>query len=166
MKDNRNDIDIQETAAVDLDDALKDKVNRWQVFWGKIQEATDDSEEKLDGKVFAISTGGIAILLGTMGLANKSLDNGVWTAVVSLTAFGIAMILNLVYYKITIRNHNKQFKEIGKYISNPTEDDDYLYDLIESDNKKIDGLSTKAIVFNVIGVVFFAVYMLVNIICK
>lgn len=73
----------------------QDKVEYWQKYWDKLQSATDDSEEKLDGKIFTVSTGGIGLLLGTMGLGHEVLHKGWKFAVVSLIAFAFALGINL-----------------------------------------------------------------------
>lgn len=143
-------------------DLISEKVSWWQNYWLRLQSATDDSEEKLDGKTFTLSTGGIGLLLGLMGIGHESLTNGVWAAIVSLSAFAIALTINLLYYKLTIRNHNKHFKEIGDFIVNKKDDDKYLYSMIEEDDRKIDYISNISLALNILGIVFFGIYIVIN----
>lgn len=156
-KSNSNKKVVNEPINVDSDSS-----SHWIEYWKQLQEATNDSEEKLDGKTFAIATGGIGLLLGIMGIGHERISVGIGYAITALSAFAIALLMNLCYYKKTIKNHNKQFEKIGEYIRNHNgEDDDYLYAMIEKDNRGVDRLSSISLFFNIVGIIFFAVYVVI-----
>ncbi|MBR7068428.1 MAG: hypothetical protein IKI28_08930 [Bacteroidales bacterium] len=142
----------------------QDKVEYWQKYWDKLQSATDDSEEKLDGKIFTVSTGGIGLLLGTMGLGHEVLHKGWKFAVVSLIAFAFALGINLFYYRKQKKQHERHFDEIEKFIENPQDNDGHLRKMIKKDNKITDIFSRLAVDFIIIGIISFGVYITLNVI--
>ncbi len=144
-------------------DATQEMVSYWKEYWKQLQEATDDSESKLDDKVFAISAGGIGLLLGTMGIGGKdNLSDCIWLAIVSLIMFGFALLFDVYYYRKSIKNHDKQFRAIGDFINNPQGSDEFLCQMIENDNKKLDHIFTTAFTLSLLGIVSFAAYILTN----
>ncbi len=141
---------------------IRNKVDYWNdQYWPELQKATDDSEEKLEKMSTTISVGAIGLLLGTLGFGHKSLVPGY--AIVSLCAFVAVLCIYMGYHIFAIRKHNKQFDAIREYVANPKDDDSYLIEMIKKSNSKMDVLSSLAVLFLLIGISFFAIYLLNNI---
>lgn len=139
-------------------------VKYWQKYWPQLQSATDDCEEKLDGKIFTVSTGGIGLLLGTMGVGHEALNKGWIFASISMVTFTVALTLNLIYYKKTKSQQNIQSNEIKRFIENPQNDDSHLHKMIAKDNEIMDCYSTWAVIFLLLGIISFGVYITLNVI--
>lgn len=83
-------------------------------YWPELQKANFDSENKLDTKLFAVASGTIGLLLGTLSFTEKHL--AICEAMTALVLFGVSTIINIVYHYIATYNHQKQFDEITRLI--------------------------------------------------
>ena len=139
----------------------KERIDYWRnEYWSELQKATFDSEEKQEKYVFAISTGAVGIMLGTMGFQKES--PSLCYAIVALCLFAIAMFLCIIYHIIAKRNHQKQFDLIEKYASGKINDDSLIRDEIKKSNKKLDCISIFSVLFIFAGVVSFVLYLTKN----
>ncbi len=129
-------------------------------YWPELQKATFDSEDKQEKYVFTISTGAVGLLLGTMGFNDK--PNAVCIAIIALGLFTIAMLSCIVYHIIAKRKHNKQFKMIKDFISDPKKGDTEIRDYINESNCFLDWWSIISIVFIFVGIILFVLYLIKN----
>lgn len=72
-------------------------------YWPELQKADFDSEDKIDTKLFTVSSGAIAMLIGTLSFTEK--HQNIALALFAIALFGVSIILNIVYHFIATENH-------------------------------------------------------------
>lgn len=139
----------------------KENVDYWlNEYWPELQKANFDSEEKQEKYVFTISTGAVGLLLGTMGFQTK--PEGICFALTALGLFTLSMLSCVIYHIIAKNKHNKQFKMIEEFVSNPAEGDSGIREQIKKSNCLLDWWSIISIVFIFVGIILFAIYLIKN----
>lgn len=139
----------------------KERIDYWRnEYWPELQKADFDSEEKQEKYVFAISTGAVGIMLGTMGFQKGS--PFLCYAIVALCLFATAMFLCIFYHIVAKKNHQKQFDLIEKYVSEQKSDDSTIREEIKKSNKKLDRISVVSVLLIVAGIVMFVLYLTKN----
>ncbi|MBQ6742951.1 MAG: hypothetical protein IJR04_10265 [Bacteroidales bacterium] len=140
----------------------KEMIDYWSnEYWQKLQDANYDSEDKLDTKLFAVSSGAIGLLLSAMSFTEK--HQAICLAIYATISFGISIILNIVYHFIAMSNHQKQFDEISNLINSGKEDDAHIRKIIKRGNKCLFAISIFSMVFILAGFVLFSIYIKANI---
>lgn len=130
-------------------------------YWPELQKADFDSEDKIDTKLFAVSSGAIALLMGTLSFTEK--HQNIAFAMLSISLFGLSIILNIVYHYVAASNHQKQFDQITKMVNNEVYDDSSLRDTIKNGNRILLTISIISIILILIGFVLAGIYILANV---
>lgn len=129
-------------------------------YWPDLQKADFDSENKIDTKLFTVSSGAIALIMGTLSFTEK--HQNIAFALFAIALFGLSIILNIVYHFIATKNHRKQFDQISKMVNNETNDDSSIRLLIKNGNKKLLALSITSIVIILIAFILTGIYISAN----
>ena len=130
-------------------------------YWPELQKATFDSEDKLDTKIFAVCTGADGLLLGSMSFMKE--QNYVYVAIVALFFFTLAMAINILYHKKAMKNHQEQFSLISDFAYSLDSTDNKIRKCIDDGNHKLDCMSTLSLIFILVGMISFAIYVILNI---
>ncbi|MBR6292217.1 MAG: hypothetical protein IKR33_05400 [Bacteroidales bacterium] len=136
--------------------------NYWlKEYWPDLQKADFDSEDKIDTKLFTVSSGAIALLIGTLSFTEK--HQNISLAIFAITFFGVSIILNIIYHFIATKNHRKQFDQITKMVNNEVLDDTPLRLLIKKGNRTLLFISIISMVLILIGFILAGIYILANV---
>ena len=127
-------------------------------YWPELQKAGFDSEDKIDTKLFAVSSGAIALLIGTLSFTEK--HQNIALALFAIALFGVSIILNIVYHFIATENHQKQFDQI---VNKEIPDDIPLRQLIKKGNHILLIISIISMVLILIGFILAGIYILANV---
>ena len=130
-------------------------------YWPDLQKVDFDSENKIDTKLFTVSSGAIALIMGTLSFTEK--HQKIVFAMFAIALFGVSIILNIIYHFIATKNHQKQFDKISEMVNNEINDDSSLRLLIKNGNKKLLAISIISIVIILIGFILTGIYILANI---
>lgn len=130
-------------------------------YWPELQKADFDSEDKIDTKLFTVSSGAIAILIGTLSFTEK--HQNIALALFAIALFGVSIILNIVYHFIATENHQKQFDQIAKMVNKEIPDDIPLRQLIKKGNHILLIISIISMVLILIGFILAGIYILANV---
>ncbi|MBR5092250.1 MAG: hypothetical protein IKX32_02105 [Bacteroidales bacterium] len=130
-------------------------------YWPDLQKADFDSEEKIDTKLFAVSSGAIALIIGTLSFTEK--HQQVFLAMLAVMLFVTSIILNIFYHFIATKNHQKQFKQISQLVSSTDEDDTSIRETVKNGNCTLLVISIISVVLILGGFILAGIYLYANI---
>lgn len=145
-----------------IDENIEKRKNYWRnEYWPKLQKTTDDSESKLEKYLFAVSSGAVGLLFGTMGFLDKPIK--IFLLFCSFGAFAISLLLCIVYHIIATSGHKRQFELINDFIHNPNKKEDALCQNVKKLNYLLDNIHIVSFIFIIIGIILFVIYLYNNI---
>jgi len=146
--------------------ARRDKDREKQVkyfreeFWPQLEEATNNSEEHFDTKIFAVSSGAFAIELAILQFIKKPADCfAKWAAALLI----VTLLLNISVHLIGQSFQHSQSKAVEEFINGEESSDDKIYRKIKKQDRTIHVINIISLLTLVVGISFLAAFTLTNI---
>ncbi|MCQ2296100.1 MAG: hypothetical protein MJZ45_01705 [Bacteroidales bacterium] len=89
-----------------------DEKQYWSDYFKELEKAREDSEIRLDQRLYTIPTGAIAIMLGTIGIKLQSEFCYEWLFVGALLSFVLALILSIIHHLFLSNDNAKILEQI------------------------------------------------------
>lgn len=142
----------------------EEKEKFWNEFWDVIQKATSETEEHIDKKVFAVSSGAIALELTILQFLDKGTACCIclakWAAALNI----LALALNIAVQLIGHCFQHRQETMVESFLSDKNiEDDNNIHKAIKRHNNWLFALNIASVVFLFAGLVMLSWFTLTNI---
>lgn len=133
----------------------------WLDFWPTLQQATRETDNHIDKKVYGIAAGGIGLEMASIQFLNDTCFK--WLAITSAILFSFTLMINLGSHVWSLKSQQKERDAITDFISQEDSiDDQHIYDLIRKENKIITIINNCSILLMIAGILSFLIYLFLN----
>ncbi len=140
----------------------KERTDFWGEYWPKLQEATKETEEHIDKKIYGITVGGIGAEIASLQYL-KSIDCKI-LAILASGFFIAALLLNLYSHVTALKSHEKQGDSIQQFFDDANAiDDSEIYKTAQRENKKITLINHISIWTMALAIGLLIAFIVVNI---
>ena len=138
----------------------EEQVRYWESVWTSVQETASKSEENIDKKVFAISTGAIGLELTLLEVIGNKSQEWNWLAFLAAGCFIFALLLNLMNHLYGRKTQSQQSKMIKDFIYEESKalTTPEIYSRMERHSRRILRIHWAASILVIAGIILLFVY--------
>lgn len=140
----------------------KRKTEFWTNYWPSLQQATKETENYIDKKVYGIAAGGIGIEIASLQFINNVCFK--WIALISGILFTATLVLNLYTHVRSLKSQEKEGNAIQSFLEDETAmEDSQIYELIQKENRVLIMINKASIWTMIVAIITLLLFIVFNI---